>query len=351
MIDRIIPERDLIPFCTGEDLGSRARGLLLQQKATWELLRNGYASLDTVRTRAFEFDGFVIKVQYNPGRLTSSSAKVDQQSIRERRCFLCPRNLPAEQRGLSYHDEYLILCNPFPIFPEHFTLSYKEHSAQQISSSFETLLNLSKELSKNYTVFYNGPKCGASAPDHLHFQAGDKQFMPIDREYERVKGAFADQLVSGEVIRAYSVEKYLRRFVSLESKDPHALLRAFAAFYKALQGVSTDGDKSRDPRDESRDPRGEPMMNILSFYDKEEWRVILFPRAKHRPSFFFLEGEGRILLSPAAVDLGGVCITPLERDFERITRENVIQMFSEISLSAEAFGGLKKRLSKDLVGL
>jgi ATP adenylyltransferase/5',5'''-P-1,P-4-tetraphosphate phosphorylase II len=341
MIDRVIPERDLIPFCTGDDLASRARGLLRQQMATWGLLRNGYDSLDTVKTRTFEFDGFVVNVQYNPGRLTSSSAKVDQQSIKERKCFLCPRNLPAEQLGLSYRDEYLILCNPFPIFPEHFTLSHKDHTAQQISSSFETLLDLSKELSKGYTVFYNGPRCGASAPDHLHFQAGNKQFMPIDNEYEGIKKTSADQIGKSEFLQAYSVEKYLRRFVSLESKDCRSLLRAFEIFYKALYEVSIDNN-------EVQVSRGEPMMNILAAYDNGEWRVILFPRAKHRPSFFFFEGEKRILLSPAAVDLGGACITPLERDFEKITRENIVDMFSEVSLSADVFGRLKKRLSHEL---
>ena len=333
----IISESDLAPLCSGDDLASKAQGLLLQQKGSWELLRDGYLSLETVETRIFEFDGFTIRVQFNPGRLTSSSAKVDEKSIRERTCFLCPNNFPLEQRGILYKDEYLTLCNPFPIFPEHFTISHKEHRPQQILSSFEALLSLSKEMRKHYAVFYNGPRCGASAPDHMHFQAGDKFFMPLDSEYDSVKENLGERLVDGELLRAYSVERYLRRFVSLESSDRRSLVRAFEFLYGSFQGVVKDGE--------------EPMMNILSFYDHDEWRIVLFPRAKHRPSFFYEEGEGRILLSPAAVDLGGVCITPLQRDFERITKENIVEMFSEVSLSAEAFGYLKRRLGKELADL
>jgi hypothetical protein len=330
----IIEENDLLPYCEGDDLASKAKGLLLQQQSSWELLRNGYSNFQAAETREFDFDGFVVKVQFNPGRFASSSAKVDENSIKKRQCFLCPHNLPREQRGLLYSDKYLILCNPFPIFPEHFTISSLAHTPQRILKSFETFLSLSKELQKYYTVLYNGPKCGASAPDHMHFQAGNKYFMPIEQEYEAVRDSLGERIVAGEKLRVHSVERYLRKFISFESSDLEALVRGFEVFYLSLQDISADGE--------------EPMMNIIASFSEDRWRVVLFPRAKHRPSFFFEEGEKRILISPAAVDLGGVCITPLERDFKKITKEKIIEMFSEVSLSAEAFGQLKRSLRRAL---
>lgn len=335
MLDHIIlPDSELAPFCEGSDLASKAHALLEQQKSSWELLRNGYESLDTVETRTFDFEGFAVKVQFNPGRLTSSSAKVDPKSIRERKCFLCPANLPAKQRGIFWEDEYLILCNPYPIFPEHFTISHRDHTPQRIVDTFDTLLDMSKSLQKRYTVFYNGPKCGASAPDHLHFQAGNKHFMPIDTEYEGVVGRMGSPIVERGSIRVYSVEGYLRRFIAFESDDAAALADAFRILYRAFSEVASGGD--------------EPMMNILSFCDSEGWRVVIFPRGKHRPSFFFAEGDRRILLSPASVDLGGVCITPLEKDFQKITRKDIIEMFEEVSLPASPFEHLRKALRWEL---
>ena len=166
---------------------SKAHALLEQQKGAWEMLRNGYDTLRTVRTRVFEFDGFQVKVQFNPGRLTSTVAKVDAASIKERKCFLCTENLPPAQRGIPSDGDYLVLCNPFPIFPEHFTISSVRHTPQLIRDSFGTLLNLTRDLGSRYTVLYNGPRCGASAPDHLHFQAGNRSYLPIDAEYQALK--------------------------------------------------------------------------------------------------------------------------------------------------------------------
>ena len=135
-----------------------------------------------------------INAQFNAGRMTSTSAKVDPKSISERKCFLCEKNLPAEQKGILYNNKYIILCNPFPIFPTHFTLTHKEHQPQRILDTFSDMLDLSKDLSKHYSVIYNGPRCGASAPDHLHFQAGNKYFMPIDDEFHQIKNEYGKMI-------------------------------------------------------------------------------------------------------------------------------------------------------------
>jgi hypothetical protein len=337
-LDQIaISETELAPFVNGNTQAGKAHALLEQQKGVWELLRNGYDTLRTVRTRAFEFDGFQIKVQFNPGRLTSTVAKVDAASIKVRKCFLCTENLPPAQRGIPCDGEYLVLCNPFPIFPEHFTISSVRHTPQLIRDSFAALLQLTRDLGSRYTVFYNGPRCGASAPDHLHFQAGNRSHLPIDAEYDLVKEKLGSRLVRSGVLHAYAFEDYLRRHVAFESPDATLLQRAFGALYEVLQDGGPAGE--------------EPMMNILGFYTNGEWRIHVFPRAKHRPAFYFKEGDEKLLISPAAVELGGICTTPREQDFERVTREHIMEMYYEVCVSADKFAGIKTRLASKLAAL
>jgi hypothetical protein len=332
----LISDTELAPFASGDGEAGKAAALLQQQKRTWEFLRAGYESLRSVRTRAFEFDGFQIKVQFNPGRMTSTSAKVDAASIRERKCFLCTENLPPDQRAIPSNGDYLVLCNPFPIFPEHFTIPSRRHTPQRIAGSFGALLNLTRELGSRYTVFYNGPKCGASAPDHFHFQSGNRAFLPIDAEYATVRAAASPLFESG-AFRAYGVENYLRRFISFESADAGRLQQAFAALHEILQDGGPEGE--------------EPMLNILGFYTDDEWRIIVFPRVKHRPSFYFKEADEKLLISPAAVELGGICTTPREEDWGKVTREHIVQLYQEICVSEERFAGIKAGLASRLAGL
>ena len=319
------------------DFGTRAHQLLVEQREEWPMLRRDYASLPGVQARAIEFDDFKIVLQYNPARLISSAAKVDAKSVRERKCFLCTPNLPRDQRGLDFGREYVILCNPFPIFPEHFTIPHKEHRHQQIAGNLDIMLQLAQQMASRYTIFYNGPKCGASAPDHLHFQAGSKGFMPIDREYDTIKQR-GDGLCQSRSVSVCAVEDYLRRFISIESNDPLMLSKVFAATESALQQIAgNNGD--------------EPLMNILAGFERDTWRIIIFPRAKHRPSFYFAEGDAKILLSPAAVEMGGICAVPLQKDFKRLDHEHIVQAFSEVTLSAEKFAELKRTLGATLASI
>jgi hypothetical protein len=323
----LIPNSQLPTVHTGiGDFASQCHALLIQQKLTWDLLRTNYAGLEHVRLRSLDFDGFELKLQYNPRRLTSSAAKVDDQSIRERKCFLCPAHLPAHQRALPFDEGYLVLCNPFPIFPEHFTIGHRDHIPQLISGTFSTLLTLARAMGSRYTVFYNGPRCGASAPDHLHFQAGTRDWMPLEREYDSVKSRWGRTLLAEDGLNVCAVFAPLQNFVAMESRHPEELERGFDAFYQAYQQTIGVSD--------------EPMLNILSSYQFGQWRVILFPRAKHRPAAFFAEGDERILFSPASVDLGGVCVLPVERDFENLTAERLRSLFQEVCLTEVAFGRL-----------
>ena len=271
-------------------LKEKVNRLFKEQLAEWDLARKNYQALEQVKTKILIIDNKEYKIQFNPARIISSSAKVDVQSIRERKCFLCCNNLPEEQKGISFKEKYLLLVNPYPIFPRHLTIPLMEHAPQLIASRFDDMLDLAQQLD-DYIVFYNGPKCGASAPDHFHFQAGNKGFLPIENDRNK------------------------RNAISIESDNKKELLERFQHIYNNLPMQSDDA---------------EPMMNILAWYETEKWIVCIFPRKKHRPSCYFTEGETNLLISPAAVDLGGVFITPLEKDFEKITGEDVVRILNEI---------------------
>ena len=168
------------------DTKQKIERLLTDQLSAWELAGNNYAALARIKVKDLNVNGMHYKVQFNPARIVSSAAKVDAQSIQERKCFLCPANLPAMQRGIPFKDNYQILINPFPIFPKHLTVPALEHVDQRIKKRFGDMLDLAA-IAEDYIVFYNGPKCGASAPDHAHFQAGNKGFLPLEQEWRNKK--------------------------------------------------------------------------------------------------------------------------------------------------------------------
>lgn len=302
--------------------------LFEDQLQNWKLAFNGYQSLTKVQKKLFEFDGFSIEAHYNLGRIISSSAKVDAKSINERPCFLCIKNLPADQRAVRVTGNYIILVNPYPIFHKHFTIPTLNHIPQSIKNEFENLLLITSKLGSGFSVFYNGPKCGASAPDHLHFQAGNYGFMNIDNEYENIIGKYGEVVYSDDEISVSVVTGCLRNFISMESNNITKLKSEFANIYNTL----ADGQTGE-----------EPMMNIISTYNNV-WRVLIFPRIQHRPSYFFEEGKNKILISPAAVDLGGVLIFPRAEDFNKITAELVVDIFKQVTFSDEMLKSISGKL-------
>jgi hypothetical protein len=308
-------------------LAGSARALLEQQRATWPMLQKGASTLDSVIVREIEFDHFAMKLQFNPGRIVSSGAKVDAKSIAERKCFLCTEHLPSEQKGIAAGD-YSVLVNPFPIFPEHFTIPHHEHIPQRIASSFADMVDLTREMGSRYTLFYNGPRCGASAPDHLHFQAGDRNFMTIDAAWSdlvRTHGAWISETSATRMAR---VDDGLRRFIVIESDTRADVLDSYKRLYSRF---ATHNTRLHPDLPELE----EPMVNVLTSFENGRWRVIVFLRRRHRPAQFFLEGDAQILFSPASVDFGGVCITPVQKDFENISREQLRDMFAQLSVPSE----------------
>lgn len=324
MEDRFLTPADLREYgADASDLASQAHALLKAQSETWPMLQKGLGTLRTVVVRTIDFPDFSMKVQFNPGRITSSAAKVDAASISERKCFLCLENLPPAQRGVESGD-YVILCNPFPIFPEHFTIAHKEHIDQRIAGSFEEMLRLTKALGTRYSLFYNGPRCGASAPDHLHFQAGTFGFMTLNTTWEALVEDHGRWILEHGANRVAGVDDSLRRFVVIQGDDESFIEDQFAQVYEAAVPFMTEEDD-------------EPMFNIITTFRDGRHVVLVFLRRRHRPDQFYLEGEDRIVFSPAAVDFGGVCITPVERDFHRMNRDLLSNMFGQLSVTGDVF--------------
>lgn len=311
-----------------KSIATEIKQLLADQKTEWELAGKNFAGLENVQVRAFQFDGFSVKVQFNPGRIISSAAKVDKKSIEARPCFLCAANRPAVQRGVTFGD-YEVLVNPFPIFPEHFTIPAFAHTPQQIKGNFGDMLDLAQAM-EGFTVFYNGPKCGASAPDHFHFQAGNTGFMPLDEETAALKEKYGDKWEKNKV-NFCAIKDGLRNFFVLEAADKMALINTFSHIYTELEASQSDE---------------EPMLNILSQYIGGGWRVLVFPRALHRPSQYFVEGEENILISPASVDMGGVLITPQEKDFLKIRKTDIESILRQVLLPVDQFDKLTTKLKK-----
>lgn len=304
----------------------RAVRLLAGQKKKWDLLGVNYALLDQVKTREFHFNQYTIKVQFNPSRIISSSAKVDPQSIAARTCFLCQENLPEQQEKLDIDRDFVLLCNPYPIFREHFTIPTKVHVPQEIKSNFESMLTISKKMDK-HILFYNGPYCGASAPDHFHFQAGNRSFLPIEQEINPLKDKTEGAWFLNEKIQIWGIEKYPGRFILFESGNIPSLMAAFDMVYDILQDISGQDQ--------------EPLLNILSLFGNHSWQIVLFPRVKHRPSQYFEKGDKNMLISPASVDFGGIFILPREKDFVKITEKDIIDIFNQTSIDKKQFHYVK----------
>ncbi|KAA6324647.1 hypothetical protein EZS27_026049 [termite gut metagenome] len=301
--------------------------ILDAQLAVWETARNNYAALSQVEEKQLEVNGYTYKVQFNPARIISSAAKVDDTSIRERKCFLCSSNRPPEQKGINFNNHYSILVNPYPIFPCHFTIAEHEHTEQRILPRFSDMIDLADTLN-DCVIFYNGPQCGASAPDHAHFQAGSKGFLPIE------KGLQTNEVATyGKAILKVS-DDILRPALCIESTDKADVVKLFHLIYSTLETQISNSN--------------EPMMNIVARYENCTWTVCLFLRAKHRPSCYFAKGKEHLLISPASVDLGGVFITPLENDFRKITASNIAAILKEIGISPVGLQKLIQQIKKRL---
>ncbi len=300
--------------------------LFASQLDVWELAGKNFETLRDVELKNVKMtDGEEVVLQLNPARIISSSAKVDSKSLAERPCFLCEKNRPKEQEGILLSEDFLLLVNPFPILQKHFTIVNVAHTPQRILPYISQMLTISQQLDKEYTLFYNGAKCGASAPDHMHFQAGCSSQFPIWKILEEKD---SETLLEQEGLSIKAFESYVKGIV-IEGKD----FGNIEKFMKQILAVFATLQQQED----------EPMLNILAKYE-DTWQIILFPRAKHRPNQYFAEGDEQLLLSPASVDFGGLLAVPRKADFDRIDASLLTDIFNQLCLSKVDFQELKEKI-------
>lgn len=296
-----------------------------RQLDMWEDARHRFRDLKHVEVRQLSDQ---LKVQFNPARIVSTGAKIDKHTLGERPCFLCERNRPKEQMTKQIDDHFQLLVNPFPILPVHFTIPATKHQPQSIYRHYgemHRLLSLHSEL----MVFYNGPKCGASAPDHLHFQAGTSGVLPLQTNWQRLSRNLTDviSLTDEEkisVLRDFLVPAFV---IISKSEDSDEEL-----FHRLYRSMPMRGDES------------EPMMNIIAWRKGDEFISVVIPREKHRPDAYFAEGEAQMMVSPGALDMAGLIITPREEDFSKINLDKATALLRECGISAEKMEAIVSNL-------
>ena len=296
-----------------------------RQLEMWEDARHRFRDLKHVEVRQLSDQ---LKVQFNPARIVSTGAKIDKHTLGERPCFLCERNRPKEQMTKQIDDHFQLLVNPFPILPVHFTIPATKHQPQSIYRHYgemHRLLSLHSEL----MVFYNGPKCGASAPDHLHFQAGTSGVLPLQTNWQRLSRNLTDVISLNDeekisVLRDFLVPAFV---IISKSEDSDEEL-----FHRLYRSMPMRGDES------------EPMMNIIAWRKGDEFISVVIPREKHRPDAYFAEGEAQMMVSPGALDMAGLIITPREEDFSKINFDKATALLRECGISAEKMEAIVSNL-------
>lgn len=305
------------------------RDFLLEQNHTWKLSADNYRGLNHVEEKLFHFDGFVIKVQFNPERMRSSTAKVDQSSIAARKCFLCSENRPEVQNSMILPCDFLLLVNPFPIFKTHFTIPSIYHVPQRLVGNLDAMFTIAR-LMEGFQLFYNGPECGASAPDHLHFQAGEAGFLPVESEFLSLRQNSDALIFRSATTNVWNIDHYLRRMISIETESQKHGIQMIEKILSRFGEIQSE--------------KVEPMVNLLCTFTDGKWILHLFPRKLHRPTQYFAEGKDQLLISPASVDFGGVFITPRHEDFDKITAADIVNIFDQVTLDEEAFRALKETI-------
>lgn len=329
MKNPLLAEKEIEKFLNGNSFLDRIDALYEHQLTNWKVAADNYANLSYTITKEIIIDGTSCMVQVNPKRIISTSADV-KKNTPEKECILCETNLPDEQRYIKYYKEYNFLLNPYPIFNEHFTIAKSKHVPQSILFYLNDLLLISRDVSKKYIVFYNGPACGASIPYHLHFQMGNKESFPI-LEQISTRAIIKNSLsIERKRININCFELTNRNILVIESHESIEILNCFSIITNVMKTVSSNTN--------------EPMMNLLCLYENQKWKLIVYLRKKHRPSFYFEEGNKKIMVSPAAVDMSGLIILPREEDLGKLDENKILDMYREVSVAKEHFEYLKTKL-------
>ena len=301
-----------------------------RQLEVWTDARHRFRDLKHVETRQFSDQ---LKLQWNPARIVSTGAKIDKKTLGERPCFLCDKNRPKEQMSKQIDEKFHLLVNPFPILPVHFTIPARKHQPQLIYKNYGEMHRFIS-LHSDLMVFYNGPKCGASAPDHLHFQAGTNGILPLQTNWQRLSRNLTDIISLNDEEKISVVRDFIVPAFVIISKSAESDEALFRRLYKAMP---QRGDET------------EPMMNIISWRKGEEFISVVIPREKHRPEAYFAEGDAQFVVSPGALDMSGLIITPREEDFRKLTEEKALSLLQECGVSEEKMNAIiaKLKASKD----
>ena len=301
-----------------------------RQLEVWTDARHRFRDLKHVETRQFSDQ---LKLQWNPARIVSTGAKIDKKTLGERPCFLCDKNRPKEQMSKQIDEKFHLLVNPFPILPVHFTIPARKHQPQLIYKNYGEMHRFIS-LHSDLMVFYNGPKCGASAPDHLHFQAGTNGILPLQTNWQRLSRNLTDVISLNDEEKISVVRDFIVPAFVIISKSAESDEALFRRLYKAMP---QRGDET------------EPMMNIISWRKGEEFISVVIPREKHRPEAYFAEGDAQFVVSPGALDMSGLIITPREEDFRKLTEEKALSLLQECGVSEEKMNAIiaKLKASKD----
>ena len=301
-----------------------------RQLEVWTDARHRFRDLKHVETRQFSDQ---LKLQWNPARIVSTGAKIDKKTLGERPCFLCDKNRPKEQMSKQIDEKFHLLVNPFPILPVHFTIPARKHQPQLIYKNYGEMHRFIS-LHSDLMVFYNGPKCGASAPDHLHFQAGTNGILPLQTNWQRLSRNLTDIISLNDEEKISVVRDFIVPAFVIISKSAESDEALFRRLYKAMP---QRGDET------------EPMMNIISWRKGEEFISVVIPREKHRPEAYFAEGDAQFVVSPGALDMSGLIITPREEDFRKLTEEKALSLLQECGVSEDKMNAIiaKLKASKD----
>ncbi len=316
-----------------EMLASQIDELFTHQTSHWRLLHDNIRNRALTETKTITLGHFEIRVQCNPARIQNTTANVDQTSIQQRRCKLCVNHLFAEQKGVAYGDELVILCNPYPILDRHISIVDRTHVRQAIEGRLDLLLDLAQDLSREFVLFYNGPQCGASTPEHFHVQACARDGVPVLKHCTMIVQNPSLQVHKQDIwcdegLEVFALADYHVCLLVYQGTNCHALsvwvehtLRQFAA----LTGK-----------------QDEPLINLLVLFDAPMWSIYLFPRAKHRPVCYF---DGTFTVSPASLDMAGCMVAPVKEQFQTIYEEQVRQVFAEVSLEPRLFDQLVRAMT------
>ena len=299
-----------------------------RQLEVWEDARQHFHDLRNVKTRELSCGEITLKLQFNPARIVSTGANIDRKTIAERPCFLCEQNRPKEQMQKQVDKNFTLLVNPFPIMPRHFTIPLRTHRPQSIGMNYGEIYRLLNAY-PTLTVFYNGPKCGASAPDHMHFQAVCSGMLPLQTNWPRLSRDTEVLIKNDERGAITAVRGFAVPVFSIRTTDQHTGEQLFRKLYSALPmhgGVT------------------EPMMNIIAWRDGDDYQVVVIPRTKHRPDCYFADGEQKRLVSPGSLDMAGFIVTPRSEDFNTLSADEAVAILKECGMDTATFNETAEKL-------